>query len=426
MKTNINKLKYYELFDFCIKNENIEKEEKNEIIEKLLSYKNYLDYPKYFAEINWLYTEDRQRFVQSVIDSNDSQTVYAFSALLKYDLDISKSVFELSMLYNSLYSFNNDEYTKSFIDMFFDFFDINSIVSRVCDDKKYSLLMDLWTKYKSYLTDSTKKIVKTISESSSSYYMYKLLCEDIESDDKSLLIKSICNLNDISYICDTIKFMGSNLSGDDIDNIVSSYTRTLNFLIVKSLIQNNVSLSEKNIDLIIDGIFNELNKENIVFFAGKMHDNLTKKQVEKIIDLAVKTNDSELIYNVSKILKDRLDKENVSKVSREMSKQENIYYVYEFLYEFKDKLSKEDKNKLVSKIVNSREMKLIILVAVFIDVKLIEKLFKSKKDLFIFAVGLNVFTIEELKKLKEKLDITEEKPNMKNIPKKYKLKKKDK
>lgn len=426
MKININKLKYYELLDFCIKNENIEKEEKNEIIEKLLSYKNYLDYPKYFAEINWLYTEDRQRFVQSVIDSNDSQTVYAFSALLKYDLDISKSVFELSMLYNSLYSFNNDEYTKSFIDMFFDFFDINSIVSRVCDDKKYSLLMDLWTKYKSYLTDSTKKIVKTISESSSSYYMYKLLCEDIESDDKSLLIKSICNLNDISYICDTIKFMGSNLSGDDIDNIVSSYTRTLNFLIVKSLIQNNVSLSEKNIDLIIDGIFNELNKENIVFFAGKMHDNLTKKQVEKIIDLAVKTNDSELIYNVSKILKDRLDKENVSKVSREMSKQENIYYVYEFLYEFKDKLSKEDKNKLVSKIVNSREMKLIILVAVFIDVKLIEKLFKSKKDLFIFAVGLNVFTIEELKKLKEKLDITEEKPNMKNIPKKYKLKKKDK
>ena len=426
MKTNINKLKYYELLDFCIKNENIEKEEKNEIIEKLLSYKNYLDYPKYFAEINWLYTEDRQRFVQSVIDSNDSQTVYAFSALLKYDLDISKSVFELSMLYNSLYSFNNDEYTKSFIDMFFDFFDINSIVSRVCDDKKYSLLMDLWAKYKSYLTDSTKKIVKTISESSSTYYMYKLLCEDIESDDKSLLIKSICNLNDISYICDTIKLMGSNLSSDDIDNIVSSYTRTLNFLIVKSLIQNNVSLSEKNIDLIIDGIFNELNKENIVFFAGKMHDNLTKKQVEKIIDLAVKTNDSELIYNVSKILKDRLDKENVSKVSREMSKQENIYYVYEFLYEFKDKLSKEDKNKLVSKIVNSREMKLIILVAVFIDVKLIEKLFKSKKDLFIFAVGLNVFTIEELKKLKEKLDITEEKPNMKNIPKKYKLKKKDK
>ena len=46
MKTNINKLKYYELLDFCIKNEDIEKEEKNEIIEKLLSYKNYLDYPK--------------------------------------------------------------------------------------------------------------------------------------------------------------------------------------------------------------------------------------------------------------------------------------------------------------------------------------------------------------------------------------------
>lgn len=422
MKTNIDKLDYYELLKFCTENDKISNNEKNKIIEKLLDYKKYLDYPKYFEEIKWLDANDRKRFIESISSSNDSQIIYVFSISLKNNLYAD----EVYMLFNSLYNFNNDEYIKSFIDMFFDFFEINSIVSRVCDDKKYSLLMDLWAKYKSYLMDSTKKIVKTISESSSTYYMYKLLCEDIESDDKSLLIKSICNLDDISYICDTIKLMSSNLSSDDIDNIVSLYSRALNFLIVKSLIQNNVSLSEKNIDLIIDGIFNELNKENIVFFAGKMHDNLTKKQVEKIIDLAVKTNDSELIYNVSKILKDRLDKENVSKVSREMSKQENIYYVYEFLYEFKDKLSKEDKNKLVSKIVNSREMKLIVLVAVFVDVKLIEKLFKNKKELFIFAVGLNVFTIEEITKLKEKLDIKEEKPNMKNMPKKYKLKKKDK
>lgn len=422
MKINIDKLDYYELLKFCTENDKISNNEKNKIIEKLLDYKKYLDYQKYFEEIKWLDANDRKRFIESISSSNDSQIIYVFSISLKNNLYAD----EVYMLFNSLYNFNNDEYIKSFIDMFFDFFEINSIVSRVCDDKKYSLLMDLWAKYKSYLMDSTKKIVKTISESSSTYYMYKLLCEDIEDDDKSLLIKSICNLDDISYICDTIKLMGSNLFSDDIDNIVSLYSRTLNFLIVKYLIQNNVSLSEKNIDLIIDGIFNELNKENIVYFASKMHDSLTKKQVEKIIDLAVKTNDSELIYNVSKILKDRLDKENISKVSRKMSKQENIYYVYEFLYEFKDKLSKEDKNKLVSKIVNSREMKLIVLVAVFVDVKLIEKLFKNKKELFIFAVGLNVFTIEEITKLKEKLDIKEEKPNMKNMPKKYKLKKKDK
>lgn len=424
MKTNIDKLDYYELLKFCTENDKISNNEKNKIIEKLLDYKKYLDYPKYFEEIKWLDANDRKRFIESINSSNDSQIIYVFSISLKNNLYAD----EVYMLFNSLYSFNNDDYTKSFIDNFFYFLEknIDNIISKICDDKNYSLLMDLWTKYKNYLTDSTEMIVKTISESSSSYYMYKLLCDNIEGDDKSLLIKSMCNLDDTSYICDTIKLMSSNLSSDDINNIVSSYSRTLHFLIVKSLIQNNVFLSEENIDLIIDCIFNELNKENIVFFAGKMHDNLTKKQVEKIIDLAVKTNDSELIYNVSKILKDRLDKENVSKVSREMSKQENIYYVYEFLYEFKDKLSKEDKNKLVSKIVNSREMKLIVLVAVFIDVKLIEKLFKNKKELFIFAVGLNVFTIEEITKLKEKLDIKEEKPNMKNMPKKYKLKKKDK
>lgn len=424
MKTNIDKLDYYELLKFCTENDKISNNEKNKIIEKLLDYKKYLDYPKYFEEIKWLDANDRKRFIESINSSNDSQIIYVFSISLKNNLYAD----EVYMLFNSLYSFNNDDYTKSFIDNFFYFLEknIDNIISKICDDKNYSLLMDLWTKYKSYLIGCTKTIVKTISESSSSYYMYKLLCDNIEGDDKSLLIKSMCNLDDTSYICDTIKLMSSNLSSDDINNIVSSYSRTLHFLIVKSLIQNNVCLSEENIDLIIDCIFNELNKENIIYFASKMHDNLTKKQVEKIIDLAVKTNDSGLIYNVSKILKDRLDKENISKVSKEMSKQENIYYVYEFLYEFKDKLSKEDKNKLVSKIVNSREMKLIVLVAVFIDVKLIEKLFKSKKELFIFAVATNLFTIEELKKLKEKLDIKEEKPNMKNIPKKYELKKKDK
>ena len=38
MKIDINKLKYYELLDFCIKHEDIEKKEKNQIIEKLLDY----------------------------------------------------------------------------------------------------------------------------------------------------------------------------------------------------------------------------------------------------------------------------------------------------------------------------------------------------------------------------------------------------
>lgn len=424
MKTNIDKLDYYELLKFCTENDKISNNEKNKIIEKLLYYKKYLDYPKYFEEIKWLDANDRKRFIESISSSNDSQIIYVFSISLKNNLHAD----EVYMLFNSLYNFNNDDYTKSFIDNFFYFLEknINNIISKIYDDKNYSLLMDLWTKYKNYLTDSTEMIVKTISESSSSYYMYKLLCDNIEGDDKSLLIKSMCNLDDTSYICDTIKLMSSNLSSDDINNIVSSYSRTLHFLIVKSLIQNNVCLSEKNIDLIIDGIFNELNKENIVFFAGKMHDNLTKKQVEKIIDLAVKTNDSEIIYNVSEILKDKLDKENVSKVSNAMQKQENIYYIYEFLYTFKDKLSKEDKNKLVSKVLNSKEMKLIILVAVFIDVKLIEKLFKSKKELFIFAVALNVFTIDELNKLRKELGIKEEKPKFKNIPKKYKLKRKDK
>lgn len=177
MKTNIDKLDYYELLKFCTENDKISNNEKNKIIEKLLDYKKYLDYQKYFEEIKWLDANDRKRFIESISSSNDSQIIYVFSISLKNNLYAD----EVYMLFNSLYNFNNDDCTKSFIDNFFSFLErnINNIISKICDDKNYSLLMDLWTKYKNYLTDSTEMIVKTISESSSSYYMYKLLCDNI-------------------------------------------------------------------------------------------------------------------------------------------------------------------------------------------------------------------------------------------------------
>ena len=110
MKTNIDKLDYYELLKFCTENDKISNNEKNKIIEKLLDYKKYLDYPKYFEEIKWLDANDRKRFIESISSSNDSQIIYVFSISLKNNLYAD----EVYMLFNSLYNFNNDDYTKSF------------------------------------------------------------------------------------------------------------------------------------------------------------------------------------------------------------------------------------------------------------------------------------------------------------------------
>ena len=172
MKTNIDKLDYYELLKFCTENDKISNNEKNKIIEKLLDYKKYLDYPKYFEEIKWLDANDRKRFIESISSSNDSQIIYVFSISLKNNLYAD----EVYMLFNSLYSFNNDDYTKSFIDNFFYFLEknIDNIISKICDDKNYSLLMDLWTKYKSYLIGCTKTIVKTISEIDDVYFVTQI------------------------------------------------------------------------------------------------------------------------------------------------------------------------------------------------------------------------------------------------------------
>ena len=154
MKTDINKLKYYELLDFCIKHEDIEKKEKNEIIEKLLDYKRYLDYPKYFVEIKWLEGSDRKKFIESINSSNDSQTIYTFSISLKNNLYDD----EVYMLFNSLYSFNNDDYTKKFIENYFSQLKpkIEEIIFKICDDKNYSFLIDLYIKYQSNLSNCTK------------------------------------------------------------------------------------------------------------------------------------------------------------------------------------------------------------------------------------------------------------------------------
>ena len=92
-----------------------------------------------------------------------------------------------------------------------------------------------------------------------------------------------------------------------------------------------------------------------------------------------------------------------------------------FIYYNKSKVGFSLKNELISRIIKSNEMKFIILVAVFVDIKLVEQIFKDKKSLFICAFGLNVLTLQELKDIKKMLKLDEEKPNIDNIPKKYKL-----
>ena len=115
------------------------------------------------------------------------------------------------------------------------------------------------------------------------------------------------------------------------------------------------------------------------------------------------------------------NKEMVSSVGKSLSQMNSVYYMYKYLCEFKDIMPVSLKNELISRIIKSNEMKFIILVAVFVDIKLVEQIFKDKKSLFICAFGLNVFTLQELKDIKKMLKLDEEKPNIDNIPKKYKL-----
>ena len=421
MKKSISELNYSELLNYANSN-SLSDSEKDEVIDILINFGKYSEYNVYFLTITWLTINQREKLINSLLENCSEKVIYNFSVSLGNKLYES----EVNYIFDKIYEFNDEDYVFMYIKEFFNVLkdNIDSIINKICKDSNYSLLFRVAKEYHESLESKIDYIASVISKSQSGYYMNQMLTYNISDSSKSLLLEEICKLDDDFILRDAITYLKNNLSNNDINNILSSYDRTLKHKIIESLLENSITvLSEENITSIIKIVFKTLNKDNIIYVIGKLYDYLTDEHIKLIIDLSEKTNNPEILFNVSELLKDKIvkNKEMVSSVGKSLSQMNSVYYMYKYLCEFKDIMPVSLKNELISRIIKSNEMKFIILVAVFVDIKLVEQIFKDKKSLFICAFGLNVFTLQELKDIKKMLKLDEEKPNIDNIPKKYKL-----
>lgn len=421
MKKSISELNYSELLNYA-NNNYLSDSEKDEVVDSLINFRKYSEYNVYFLTITWLNTNQREKLINSLLENCSEKVIYNFSVSLGNKLYES----EVNYIFDKIYEFNDEDYVFMYIKEFFNVLkdNIDSIINKICKDSNYSLLFRVAKEYHESLESKIDYIASVISKSQSGYYMNQMLTYNISDSSKSLLLEEICKLDDDFILRDAITYLKNNLSNNDINNILSSYDRTLKHKIIESILENSITvLSEENITSIINIVFKTLNKDNIIYVISKLYDYLTDEQIKLIIDLSEKTNNPEILFNVSELLKDKIvkNKEMVSSVGKSLSQMNSVYYMYKYLCEFKDIMSVSLKNELISRIIKSNEMKFIILVAVFVDIKLVEQIFKDKKSLFICAFGLNVFTLQELKDIKKMLKLDEEKPNIDNIPKKYKL-----
>lgn len=421
MKKSISELNYSELLNYA-NNNYLSDSEKDEVVDSLINFRKYSEYNVYFFTITWLNTNQREKLINSLLENCSEKVIYNFSVSLGNKLYES----EVNYIFDKIYEFNDEDYVFMYIKEFFNVLkdNIDSIINKICKDSNYSLLFRVAKEYHESLESKIDYIASVISKSQSGYYMNQMLTYNISDSSKSLLLEEICKLDDDFILRDAITYLKNNLSNNDINNILSSYDRTLKHKIIESILENSITvLSEENITSIINIVFKTLNKENIIYVISKLYDYLTDEQIKLIIDLSEKTNNPEILFNVSELLKDKIvkNKEMVSSVGKSLSQMNSVYYMYKYLCEFKDIMPVSLKNELISRIIKSNEMKFIILVAVFVDIKLVEQIFKDKKSLFICAFGLNVFTLQELKDIKKMLKLDEEKPNIDNIPKKYKL-----
>ena len=421
MKKSISELNYSELLNYANSN-SLSDSEKDEVVDSLINFRKYSEYNVYFLTITWLNTNQREKLINSLLENCSEKVIYNFSVSLGNKLYES----EVNYIFDKIYEFNDEDYVFMYIKEFFNVLkdNIDSIINKICKDSNYSLLFRVAKEYHESLESKIDYIASVISKSQSGYYMNQMLTYNISDSSKSLLLEEICKLDDDFILRDAITYLKNNLSNNDINNILSSYDRTLKHKIIESLLENSITvLSEENITSIIKIVFKTLNKDNIIYVIGKLYDYLTDEHIKLIIDLSEKTNNPEILFNVSELLKDKIvkNKEMVSSVGKSLSQMNSVYYMYKYLCEFKDIMPVSLKNELISRIIKSNEMKFIILVAVFVDIKLVEQIFKDKKSLFICAFGLNVFTLQELKDIKKMLKLDEEKPNIDNIPKKYKL-----
>jgi hypothetical protein len=208
--------------------------------------------------------------------------------------------------------------------------------------------------------------------------------------DIELLSKRLYELNAKEVLTDILHYEKLEAYYDDIFDLLSNMDNTL-YDDIKNI--DISSLNSTNFLKYTKILLKSANEQEIVRFAITYQDALNNI-ITDFVNIVCKFNAPEYIYefayNITNISND-----DMSKLVKRIIEINNIEYMYLFLKNISN-ISKKDRKNLKAKILESHEMKFILLVAVYIDVKLINKLFESKYKMYSFIVSSKLFDKNEL------------------------------
>lgn len=207
------------------------------------------------------------------------------------------------------------------------------------------------------------------------------------------IFEVLCQMEDISYR-KISKIDFSLLSKENKNRYVDIVCKESDiYFIFQFVYHNKEDLAVDYINKIVEELCTRLDAEYIYEIA-KLIENLSSDNISDLVNALSKTDSAKYIYKFAKNIKN-ISKDDISVLAKAISKTDDIEHIYLFLKNVSN-IKKEDKKLLKSKILESRNMKFICLVALYIDVKLIEKLFYSKKQMYKYMVGSNLFNKKEL------------------------------
>lgn len=304
----------------------------------------------------------------------------------------------------------NQEQLKNYNDLFLEKINIDNlqnIPANILDFDERHILTKLYCKlgtsedilyyfdiYNNCLDETDiKLIVKRLCELHNKVSLIALSRYEIMKLYYHNIFESLSQIENISYddICEIDFSKLSKNNKDEYLNIVckNSYTPYLcGFAFV-----NKFYLEKNHIDKMVSVLCDRLDGKCIYKFAKEINE-LSSANISNLVKALSKTNSTKYIYKFAKKVKN-ISKDDISILVNAIVKTNDIEYIYLFLKNISN-IKKEDKKLLKSKILHSNNIKFICLTALYIDIKLIKRLFNDKKTLYKYMVASNLFSEIEL------------------------------
>lgn len=266
-----------------------------------------------------------------------------------------------------------------------------------------------------------KKIKNLIKlKSSEEIYMFLNNNKDLEESDIARLISVLCTQKDMYYICKTCKII--TINGNNLSNLIDVVIEAKNVPYIKELLttmQNrNYSINKicflKDPHLIYEILSYSssfIGKENVNKMINKLCEmkeyryivktgsieKLSSQNVTKLADTLIASGKILELVEFTSVC-ELLPESKFDEIVNIVIKSDYIPSMYTLAKTYHDRYNKINK-KLVTQILNSKEMKYICLVALYIDNKLIYKLFNNVNSMYQYMCGSGYYSTNELSKI---------------------------